>query len=182
MKKLPGVVIINSKVFKDLRGFFLETYSPKILKKIGISDKFIQDNHSRSKKNVLRGLHYQINNPQSQIVTLLRGKIYYVVVDLRKKSPTFSQWNAFYLSETNSRQLYIPPGVASGFCTLSNYADIHYKVSQLYNNKDEGGILWNDSYLNIKWPIKKPIINKRDKSFPNFKDIVSHKLPKNIKK
>lgn len=160
--KLEGILLIEPDSFEDQRGFFLETYEESRYGKFGILDKFVQDNHSRSKKNVLRGLHFTKRNSQAQIVTVIRGAVFDVVVDIRKDSPTWGQWFGVELSDQGLRQIYMPHGFAHGFCVLSDYADLHYKVSHFYDASDEGGLIWDDSEVKIDWPIDNPIISDRD--------------------
>ena len=174
---LEGLLVIEPDVFKDERGFFLETYQNSRYEKIGLNDQFIQGNHSRSTRGVLRGMHYQVKKPQSQIVTIFCGCVYYVCVDVRKKSPTFGSWHGVELNEKGIMQLYMAPGFAGGFCVLSEVADLHYNVSELYDHHDEGGLLWNDPDIGIKWPFPLPKLNQRDSSFPCLKDILSNRLP-----
>lgn len=162
---LKGFNIIETKCFKDSRGFFLETYHEDLYKKAGINDKFVQDNQSRSKKGVLRGMHFQLNRPQAQIVTVLNGSIYDVGVDLRLDSPTFGKSFGVHLNDIEQRQIYLAPGFAHGFCVLSDTADLHYKVSRFYDPEDECGLHWNDPDVNIKWPSIKLSINERDQNF-----------------
>lgn len=169
--KLPDLYLIENEVFKDKRGFFLETYRLDVFKKKKININFVQENHSRSKKNTLRGLHFQKNKPQCQLVTVIRGSIYDVVVDIRKKSKTYGMWFGAYLSDKGLRQIYMSEGFAHGFCVLSDYADLHYKVTETYNPINECGLNYKDPYLNINWPVKKPIIKKRDKDFPLFQEL-----------
>lgn len=163
---LNGLITIEPDKFQDNRGFFLETYQGERYNRAGIADVFIQDNHSHSKKGVLRGMHFQINNPQAQIVTVMHGKIFDACVDVRKKSKTFGQWYGVELSDTGLSQIYMAPGFAHGFCVLSDWADLHYKVSEAYDPGDEGGLLWRDENIGIQWPIDNPIISYRDDSYP----------------
>lgn len=157
-----GILVLEPKIYDDNRGFFLESFQKQRYKKYGISENFIQENHSRSKKNSLRGLHFTKNKKQSQIVTVLSGRIFDVVVDIRKNSKNYGKWFGIELGDGGPRQIYMAHGFAHGFCVLSKYADLHYMVSQYYDPKDEGGIIWNDPSISIKWPIKKPIISKKD--------------------
>ncbi len=176
--KIQGVVLLELDLFPDERGVFLETYQIERYKNLGLKDDFVQDNHSRSYKNVLRGMHYQKKSPQSQILTVMSGSIFDVVVDLRTGSDTFKEWFGIELTgESNRRQIYMPPGIAHGFCVLSDIVDLHYKVSQNYNSKDEGGLLWSDPIINIKWPIKSPIVSERDQLFPCFNDLSFNDFP-----
>lgn len=168
---LDGILLIEPLVHVDARGFFLETYELAEYQKLGITEKFVQDNHSRSMKNVLRGLHYTKNRAQAQIVTVMRGRIFDVVVDIRKGSPTFGKWQGTELGDEGPRQVYMPHGFAHGFCVLSDYADLHYKVSQRYDPDDEAGLVWNDSDVKIDWPLKEPCVSQRDKSHSKLADI-----------
>lgn len=175
--ELPGLVLIEPQVFSDERGFFLETYHAERYKAAGIAYDFVQDNQSRSIKGVLRGLHFQVRHPQAQIVTVLRGHIFDVVVDVRQGSPTFMQWAGVELSDQGARQLCMAPGFAHGFCVLSEVADLHYKVSRLYDASDEGGIIWNDADINIQWPLACPAVSLRDGAFPRVRALNSEQLP-----
>jgi dTDP-4-dehydrorhamnose 3,5-epimerase len=171
---LKGFLAIELNIFEDDRGFFLETYREEHYKKAGIVDNFLQDNHSRSIKSVLRGMHFQMKKPQAQIVTVMRGKIFDVVVDLRKDSKTFGQWHSIELSENSKvRQVYMAPGFAHGFLVLSDFADLHYKVSGVYDPTDEGGLLWDDPDTGIKWPGDNFIISQRDLNFPSLGEMPS---------
>jgi dTDP-4-dehydrorhamnose 3,5-epimerase len=165
---LPGLLVIKPKVFKDERGFFLETWQKKRYKEIGIKEDFVQDNWSRSSKGVLRGLHYQIEHPQGKLVSVRTGKVLDVAVDIRKDSRTFGQWYGQELTDENNLQMYVPPGFAHGFCVLSDFADFNYKCTNYYCPKDESGIMWNDSELNIDWKIKNPIISEKDLALNSF--------------
>ena len=169
---LEGFLIIEPDVYKDDRGFFLETYQEDRYRQAGINDKFLQDNHSRSSRGVLRGMHFQVKRPQAQIVTVMRGKIFDVVVDLRKESKTFGQWYGVELGENRGiRQVYMASGFAHGFLTLSDVADLHYKASTMYNPADECGLLWDDSDIGIEWPGENFIISQRDSDFPTMEQI-----------
>ena len=161
-----GVKILEPECYIDARGFFLETFQKERYAEVGITEEFVQDNHSRSEKNVLRGLHFTRRKPQSQLVTVIRGKIFDVVVDIRVDSPTFGKWFGTELSDEGHRQIYMPHGFAHGFCVLSDWADLHYKVSQKYDPTDEGGLSWSDPELKIQWPLKKVLISNRDKGHP----------------
>ena len=163
--EIPDVLIIEPKVFGDERGFFLESFNEKTFQaKTGITGSFIQDNHSRSGQNVLRGLHYQIQNPQGKLVRVVSGTVYDVALDIRKSSPTFGQWTGCMLSETNHRQLWVPPGFAHGFVVLSEIADFLYKTTDYYAPEHERSILWNDPKLNIDWQLKgEPILSAKDR-------------------
>jgi len=181
-KKTPleGFLILELETFKDDRGFFLETFQEKNYKEVGIKDKFVQDNQSRSSKGVLRGMHFQVKRPQAQIVTVMRGCIFDVGVDLRQNSSTFGQWYGVELSDIGQRQVYMAPGIAHGFCVLSDLADLHYKVSRFYDSDDECGMLWNDSEVNIDWPSINPLIHHRDATYQSLSQLIeSHQLPYN---
>ena len=181
-KKTPleGFLILELETFKDDRGFFLETFQEKNYKEAGIKDKFVQDNQSRSSKGVLRGIHFQVKRPQAQIVTVMRGSIFDVGVDLRQNSSTFGQWHGVELSDIGQRQVYMAPGIAHGFCVLSDLADLHYKVSRFYDPDDECGMLWNDSEVNIDWPSINPLIHQRDATYQSLSQLIeSHQLPHN---
>ena len=181
-KKTPleGFLILELETFKDDRGFFLETFQEKNYKEAGIKDKFVQDNQSRSSKGVLRGMHFQVKRPQAQIVTVMRGCIFDVGVDLRQNSSTFGQWYGVELSDVGQRQVYMAPGIAHGFCVLSDLADLHYKVSRFYDSDDECGMLWNDSEVSIDWPSINPLIHQRDATYQSLSQLIeSHQLPHN---
>jgi dTDP-4-dehydrorhamnose 3,5-epimerase len=178
---IEGFLIIEPNCYKDDRGFFLETYQKDIYKAAGIKDKFVQDNQSRSIKGVIRGMHFQVNRPQAQIVTIMRGSVFDVGVDLRQNSPTFGKWHGVKLSDSGQRQVYMAPGIAHGFCVLSDLADLHYKVSRFYDPDDECGMVWNDSEVKIDWPSITPLIHKRDSTYQSLSQLIdSHQLPHNI--
>jgi dTDP-4-dehydrorhamnose 3,5-epimerase len=171
-QKISDVILITPKVFEDARGFFLESYKKNVFQANGITVDFVQDNHSFSKKGVLRGLHFQ-KPPMAQdkLVRVVTGEVFDVVVDLRKHSPTFGQWLGIILSETNKQMLFIPKGFAHGFLALSATADFEYKVSNLYSPENDSGLLWNDPEVGIDWPIKDPFLNDKDKKQPRFKEL-----------
>ena len=182
VKKTPleGFLIVELQTFKDDRGFFLETFQEKSYKKVGIMDRFVQDNQSRSSKGVLRGMHFQVKRPQAQIVTVMRGCIFDVGVDLRQNSSTFGQWHGVELNDDGQRQVYMAPGIAHGFCVLSDLADLHYKVSRFYDPDDECGMVWNDPEVNIEWPSVTPLIHQRDATYQSLSQLIdSHQLPRN---
>jgi dTDP-4-dehydrorhamnose 3,5-epimerase len=160
---LPGLLIIKPRVFKDERGFFLETWQKKRYKDIGIKEEFVQDNWSRSTRGVLRGLHFQKGQPQGKLVSVRSGIVFDVAVDIRKESPTFGQWHGEELSESNHLQMYVPPGFAHGFCVLSESTDFVYKCTSYYIKNNQDGIIWNDQDININWPIYDPILSDFDK-------------------
>ena len=171
--KIPDVILIKPKVFGDERGFFMETYKKEDFERAGIRGEFIQDNHSRSRYGVLRGLHFQ-KEPyaQAKIVRCIRGIIFDVAVDLRKDSPTFGKWVGVILSEFNKHQLYVPRGFAHGFCVLSEVAEVVYKVDNKYAPDYEGGVMWNDEDIGIEWPIDEPILSEKDKKWPTLKELI----------
>jgi dTDP-4-dehydrorhamnose 3,5-epimerase len=161
--KLSGVLIIEPDVYRDERGFFLESYNLNRYAKIpGLDVPFVQDNHSHSKKGVLRGLHFQRRHPQGKLVRVVKGRVWDVAVDVNPDSMTFRQWVGVELTDANHLQFYIPPGYAHGFCVLSDSADFEYKCTDFYNPGDEVGLLWNDPDLAIDWPIDQPILSARD--------------------
>lgn len=163
--KVEGAFRLLPKVFGDERGFFLESWNKKTFFEIGITDDFVQDNHSRSQKNVLRGLHYQLKNPQGKLVWVTQGSVFDVFVDLRKDSPTFGKWDGSILSAENKERLWIPPGLAHGFLVLSESADFQYKCTQYYTPAQERTLLWNDPELGIDWPIEEgiePLLSAKD--------------------
>lgn len=164
--KLPGVLILEPRVFGDHRGFFLETYRENQYRDFGLDQPFVQDNHSRSTKGVLRGLHFQTRNPQGKLVRVARGVVYDVAADVNPESPTYGQYVGVELSDTNLRQFYIPPGYAHGFCVLSDVADFIYKCTSYYDPESDGGVLWNDPMLNIDWPIENPSLSEKDLKLP----------------
>lgn len=166
--ELPGVLIIEPDVFGDERGFFLETYQQSRYQDIGIEFDFIQDNHSRSQRGVLRGLHAQKNNPQGKLVRVSQGAVFDVAADINPASDTFGKWVGVELNDTNMRQLWIPPGYAHGFQVLSETADFEYKCTAYYDPQDEIGLLWNDPTLNVQWPLSQPTISAKDKQLPTL--------------
>jgi dTDP-4-dehydrorhamnose 3,5-epimerase len=160
---LPGVVIIEPRVFGDERGFFLESYNEKVFAELGIDERFVQDNHSSSRRNVLRGLHYQIQHPQGKLVRVVEGEIVDVAVDVRRSSPTFGGWEAVHLSGENKRMLWIPPGFAHGFRVSSESAQVLYKTTDYYAPKHERTLSWNDPDLKIDWELDgDPIVSAKD--------------------
>ncbi|CUB02791.1 dTDP-4-dehydrorhamnose 3,5-epimerase [Marinomonas fungiae] len=161
---IADVVIIEPKVFGDERGFFLETFQAERYKELaGIDLPFVQDNHSRSSKGVLRGLHFQKSKPQGKLVRVVRGEVFDVAVDIRKDSPTYGQWAGVILNEDNKRQFWVPPGLAHGFVVLSDVADFEYKCTDYYDPSDEGCLIWNDSTVGIEWPAGiEPTLSAKD--------------------
>ena len=176
-KSLPGVFTIEPTVFKDDRGFFMETYHREKYAEIGVDQTFVQDNRSRSTRRTLRGLHYQLHHPQGKLVYVTSGKILDVAADIRRGSPTFGRWTGTILSEENNRQLFIPEGFAHGFCVLSETADVVYKCSELYDPDDEHGILWSDPTIDIVWPIENPILSEKDSQSPLLAEMPEELLP-----
>ena len=162
--KLPGVVIIEPAVYRDDRGFFLETYHGRRYAEAGLDVTFVQDNHSRSVKHTLRGLHFQRTKPQGKLVRAVEGEVFDVAADINPASPTYCQWVGVSLSANNFKQLYVPPGYAHGFCVVSEFAQIEYKCTDFYDPADEGGVMWNDPLLAIDWPTRGPKLSERDRS------------------
>ncbi len=170
---IEGVYVIETEVFGDERGYFMETYQKEVFKKAGINSEFVQDNQSRSKKGVLRGLHFQYTQPQGKLVRVIKGEVFDVAVDLRKDSPTYGKWEGVVLSEDNKKQFYIPEGFAHGFVVLSDIAEFTYKCTDFYNPDDEGGIKWDDPEIGIKWPIDdidEIILSQKDKEWKPLKE------------
>jgi dTDP-4-dehydrorhamnose 3,5-epimerase len=159
---LGEVILVEPQVFKDDRGFFLETYHQARYAEKGIDRPFVQDNHSHSRKGSVRGLHYQLEHPQGKLVYAVTGRIFDVVLDIRRGSPTFGNWCGAHLSAENKRQIYIPPGFAHGFSVLSDRADVIYKCTDIYTPGDEYGVLWNDPDLEIDWGVDNPILSPKD--------------------
>jgi dTDP-4-dehydrorhamnose 3,5-epimerase len=171
---LPGVFILEPRVFGDERGFFFESYNQAIMAKAGIIETFVQDNHSCSSRNVLRGLHYQVKHPQGKLVRVVEGEILDVAVDLRRSSPSFARWEAVRLSGENKRMLWIPMGLAHGFRVLSEKAHVLYKTTEFYAPEDERTIAWNDPHLKINWELdEEPIVSAKDQQGGAFRDAES---------
>lgn len=166
LTSLPDVLLIKPKVFGDSRGFFLETFSAQRYREAGIESTFVQDNHSRSSKGVLRGLHYQLQHPQGKLVSVSRGEVFDVAVDIRMGSPSYGQWYGVVLNDINHYQLYVPPGFAHGFVVLSDIVDFNYKCTDYYHPEDEKGICWNDPDINIQWPENNPLLSVKDRGNP----------------
>jgi len=165
---LPGVIIIEPKIFGDQRGFFKETFSAERYSQVGIDLPFVQDNQSRSCRGVLRGLHFQKNRPQGKLVGVTRGAVYDVAVDINPESATFGRYVGIEITEDNHRQLYIPPGYAHGFCVLSETVDFVYKCTDYYQPEDEGGLAWNCPEVGIEWPLDNPQLSEKDKNYPTL--------------
>ncbi|HXO20313.1 MAG TPA: dTDP-4-dehydrorhamnose 3,5-epimerase [Thermoanaerobaculia bacterium] len=170
---LAGVILVEPRVFPDARGFFLETYHERKYREGGIPDPFVQDNHSRSVKGTLRGLHAQLRMPQGKLVRAIEGEIFDVAVDVRRGSPTFGRWVSTVLSAGNYRQLYIPPvGFAHGFCVLSETAQVEYKCTDFYDPGGELTIAWDDPQIGIAWPIQDPVISDKDRAGRRLADVL----------
>lgn len=174
---LPEVSIIVPQIFADERGYFFENFEQTRYVKQGFVQPFVQDNFSHSVKNVLRGLHYQRTKPQGKLVSVTQGVVFDVAVDIRHGSPRFGQWVGVLLDDKEHKQLYIPPGFAHGFCVLSETADFIYKVTDYYDPTSEYGIYWQDSQLGIDWPVKIPLVSKKDAAYPALVDIDVKDLP-----
>ena len=160
--EIPDVVVLEPRVFEDPRGFFMETYHRRQFAELGITAEFVQDNQSRSSRSVLRGLHYQIEHPQGKLCRVVRGEIYDVVVDLRRSAATFGHWVGVSLSEQNRRQFYVPAGFAHGFVVLSEVAELLYKCTEFYSPQHERTIRWDDPELGIDWPVREPLLSRKD--------------------
>ncbi|MCC7300924.1 MAG: dTDP-4-dehydrorhamnose 3,5-epimerase [Verrucomicrobia bacterium] len=170
--EIPEVKLICPRVFPDERGFFMQIYHEKQYRKAGLDVRFLQENWSRSTKGVLRGLHYQLKNPQDKLVSVIRGEVFDVAVDIRRDSPTFGKWVGEVLSDENHHQLFIPKGFAHGFFVLSDEADLLYKCSDFYTPGDEYGIRWNDPSIGIDWPSNVPLLSGKDKLWSVLSDAV----------
>jgi dTDP-4-dehydrorhamnose 3,5-epimerase len=168
--KLPGVTVIEPQVFSDERGFFLESYhEERYRNEAGIHEKFVQDNHSRSTRGVLRGLHFQKTKPQGKLVRVTQGEVFDVAVDINPESPTFTKWVGIKLSSENHLQMFIPAGYAHGFLVLSDVAEFQYKCTAYYDPSEEQGVLWSDPKLEIAWPFENPVLSDKDASLPTLK-------------
>jgi dTDP-4-dehydrorhamnose 3,5-epimerase len=176
---IPGVWVLEPKVFGDGRGFFMETYNARVLAPLGIAAQFVQDNHSRSERNVLRGLHYQLGSAQAKLIRVAQGEIYDVAVDVRRGSPTFGRWVAERLSAENKRILYVPEGFAHGFLVCSSSAEVLYKASDFYAPAEERGIIWNDPALQIAWPLQgaTPLLSNKDRAYGTLAALPEADLP-----
>jgi dTDP-4-dehydrorhamnose 3,5-epimerase len=169
---IDGVLLVKPAVWRDARGYFVETWHKERYEKIGITLPFVQDNRSRSTKDILRGLHFQRKFPQGKLVSVSSGSVFDVAVDIREGSPTFGAWYGAELTGENQYQLWIPPGLAHGFCVCSEAADFSYKCTETYHSEDEGSIRWDDPDLGIAWPAAKPVLSQKDLAAPLFKDAV----------
>ena len=173
--EIEGLYVIEPTVFKDERGYFVETYNQNDFKEAGLDMVFVQDNQSMSVKGVLRGLHFQINYPQDKLVRVVAGEVYDVAVDLRKGSPTYGKWHGVLLSAENKKQFFIPKNFAHGFLVLSDYAEFAYKCTDFYHPNDEGGLAWNDPDIGVKWPIPDGMeltISEKDQKWGGLKALV----------
>lgn len=175
---LPDVYELRPKVLRDSRGFFMETYHRAKFVELGITDSFVQDNHSASSKGTLRGLHYQLHHPQAKLCRVIEGDAFDVALDIRLGSPTFGQWAGVVLSTRDQNQLYIPAGFAHGFLALTERVQFLYKCSDFYAPADERGILWNDPGLNISWGIADPLISEKDSKYPRLSSVLPEDLPR----
>lgn len=171
-----GVLVIEPDLFRDGRGFFLESYNQRKYHAGGVRESFVQDNHSRSARNTIRGLHAQRLHPQGKLIRVLQGAIFDVVVDIRRGSPTFGRWIDVELTVENFRQCYVPPGFAHGFCVRSEFAEIEYKCTDFYDPSDELRIIWNDSTIGVRWPTLTPLISDKDSAAQRLEDL-THLLP-----
>lgn len=169
--RIKEVKLLEPRVFEDDRGYFFESYRENLLKEAGISSSFVQDNVSKSFRGTVRGLHYQIENPQAKLVCCLKGTILDVAVDIRRNSPTFGNYVAFKLSEDNHRMLYVPVGFAHGFSVLSDEAVVAYKCSDYYNPEGERGIRWDDPLIRINWDVSRPVLSEKDRKLPLFSSL-----------
>jgi len=161
-RHLDGIVVLAPEVFEDARGFFMEAYRADLFKEIGLPHEFVQDNHSRSVKNVLRGLHFQWEPPMGKLMRVTVGTAYLVAVDIRKNSPSLGKWFGIEVSAQNKKMVWAPAGFARGFCVLSEVAELQYKCTGIYSNKGESGILWSDPEIGVEWPVKNPILSDKD--------------------
>lgn len=173
---IEGVYIIEPTIFGDERGYFMETYHAGEFKEAGLDFNFVQDNQSKSKKGVMRGLHFQYKKPQGKLVRVIKGEVFDVAVDLRKNSPTYGKWEGVILSEENRKQFYVPEGFAHGFLVLSDEAEFTYKCTDFYDSADEGGILWDDEDIGIEWPVDDVdgvILSDKDKQWKTLKETIT---------
>lgn len=171
--KLEGVLLVTPQVFGDERGFFMETYNREKALEQGLPAEFVQDNHSKSTKGVLRGLHYQSPQWQGKLIRTVQGEIYDVAVDIRTESATFGEWVGVYLNDENKQQLYVPAGFAHGFLVTSDSAEVIYKCTTLYAPEQEAGVRWNDPDIGVKWPIEEPLLSAKDQTSQLLRDLPS---------
>ena len=175
--RLPGVLLLEPRVFGDARGFFMETWQAARYREAGMPERFVQDNHSRSRRGVLRGLHYQLVQPQGKLVWVARGAVFDVAVDIRRGSPNFGRWYGCVLDDVDHRQLYIPPGFAHGFCVVSDDADFFYKCTDYYHPPSEQGIAWDDPDIGIDWPLRDVALSGKDQKNPRLNAQAPENLP-----
>ncbi|CAN5806757.1 dTDP-4-dehydrorhamnose 3,5-epimerase [soil metagenome] len=175
---LPGVLLLEPKVFRDDRGYFLETWNQGRYVELGLPGRFVQDNLSFSKRGILRGLHYQHPRAQGKLVSVAQGEVFDVAVDIRAGSPTFGKWFGALLSAENARQFYIPEGFAHGFVVISDSALFSYKCTEFYQPREEGSIVWNDPEIGIQWPVETPTLSPKDADAPRLLDIPPDRLPR----
>ncbi len=180
-RHLNDIVVIKSEVFEDERGFFMEAFRADQFKELGLPTQFVQDNHSRSAKNVLRGLHFQWEPPMGKLMRVTVGTAYLVAVDIRKGSPTLGKWFGIEVSAQNKRQVWAPAGFARGFCVLTDFAELQYKCTGIYSNKGESGILWNDPAIGVEWPVKDPMLSEKDKKAQTFAQWLASPNSENFK-
>ncbi|MCD6014785.1 MAG: dTDP-4-dehydrorhamnose 3,5-epimerase [Solirubrobacterales bacterium] len=171
--RLDGLVLLEPDVHGDERGFLVETFSVPAWRQLGVEAEFVQDNHSRSRAGILRGLHFQTRPGQAKLVRCLRGRIWDVAVDLRRDSPSYGRWEGHELDDELHRQLFIPVGFAHGFCVLSEVADVHYRLSSLYDPATEASVAWDDAEIGIEWPMSDPQISERDRTAPRLAEIAA---------
>ncbi len=176
--EIAGIKILTLQTHADDRGYFFESFNAEDFKNVGLPIKFLQDNQAFSKRGTLRGLHYQLRYPQGKLVRVIQGEVFDVAVDIRIDSPTFGKYEGFNLSGNNNKIMYIPEGFAHGYVVISETAIFQYKCTEIYHPEDEYGIFWNDMDLNIRWPMKSPILSKKDKNLPTLKTINEKYLPK----
>jgi len=177
---IRDLLVITPDIFQDDRGFFTETYRKDKFSEMGLDVDFVQDNHSRSSKNVVRGLHFQWEPPMGKLMRVTQGSAYLVAVDIRLGSPTLGKWFGIEASAENRKQVYAPAGFARGFCVLSDFAEIQYKCTGIYSNKAESGILWNDPAIGVQWPVKQPILSKKDEVAQTLDQWVQKEESKNF--
>lgn len=174
--EIPGLLVLEPKVFGDARGFFMETWNRRSYREAGLDVDFVQDNLSRSRRGTLRGLHFQNPKPQGKLLQVLEGEVFDVAVDIRRSSPAFGRWYGLVLSAENKRQFYVPPGFAHGFVVLSETVLFHYKCTEFYSPKDELAIRWNDANIGIEWPIKEPLLSERDSRASFLREVPPERL------
>ena len=175
---LPSVFELRPVIHRDARGYFIETYHKAKLAELGVADSFVQDNHSRSTKGTLRGLHYQLRHPQAKLCRVVEGEALDIAVDIRVGSPTFGKWTSVLLSAKEQNQIYVPSGFAHGFLTLTDTVQFLYKCSDFYDPTDEHGIAWNDPDLEISWGLSAPIVSEKDAKYPTLTQVLPEHLPR----